>query len=150
DVIRLRFDSAMTLRQIADQLGGELTTEARFYRVRRQLKNALALLRRGLQQAGLDSIPCERDGLQCLLQGLSEDQLQVVELFYGTDLSYEEIAERVCPEVAPAGRGLRTRRLHRIALAHVLRRFSTSLGSLESRPGLRGPGRTISRGCDDK
>jgi hypothetical protein len=65
-------------------------------------------------------------------------------------LSYEEIGERVCPEVDPAGRGLRARRLHRIALVQLLRRCSRSLGGLESRPGTRGPGRTISRGCGDK
>jgi hypothetical protein len=45
---------------------------------------------------------------------------------------------------------LRARRLHRIALVHLLRRFCGSLGDLESRPGRRGPGRTISRGCGDK
>jgi hypothetical protein len=61
-------------------------------------------------------------------------------------LSYEEIGERVCPEVVPAGRGLRARRLHRIALVQLLRRYSRSLGGLESRPGFRGAGRTISRG----
>src|SRR5262249_41247697 len=82
-----------------------------------------------------------------LLQGLPKDQIKVLELFYGTDLSYEEIGERVCPEVVPAGRGLRARRLHRIALVHLLRRYSRSLGSLESRPGFRGAARTISPGC---
>jgi DNA-directed RNA polymerase specialized sigma24 family protein len=150
EVIRLRFDSAMTLQQIADQLGGELTTDARLSRVRRQLKEALALLRRGLQRAGLDVIPCERDGLRNLIHGLPEDQIKVLELFYGTDLSYEEIGERICPDVVPVGRGLRARRLHRIALVHLLRRYSSSLGSLESRPGLRGAGRKIPRGCGDK
>jgi DNA-directed RNA polymerase specialized sigma24 family protein len=122
-VIRLRFDSGMTLQQIADRLGGELTTDGRRSRVRRQLKEALALLRRGLQQAGLDTIPWERDSLLGLLQGLPEDQLKVLDRFYGTDWSYEEIGERVCPEVAPAGRGLRARRLHRVALVQLLRRF---------------------------
>jgi DNA-directed RNA polymerase specialized sigma24 family protein len=150
EVIRLRFDSGMTLRQIADQLDGGLTTDARLSGVRRRLKEALALLRRGLQQAGLDAIPCERNGLLGLLQGLPEDQLKVLELFYGTDLSYEEIGERVCPEVAPAGRGLRARRLHRIALVQLLRRYSRSLGGLESRPGFRGAGRTIPQSCGDK
>jgi DNA-directed RNA polymerase specialized sigma24 family protein len=149
EVIRQRFDSAMTLRQIADQLDGELTPDARLSRVRQQLKEALALLRRGLQLAGVDAIPWERDGLLGLLQGLPEDQLQVLELFYGTDWSYEEIGERVCPEVVPAGRGSRARRLHRVALVHLLRRFCGSLGGLESRPGRRGPWRTISRGCGD-
>jgi hypothetical protein len=52
--------------------------------------------------------------------------------------------------VVPAGRGLRARRLHRIALVHLLRRFSRSLCGLESRPVSRGAGRTISRGCGDK
>jgi hypothetical protein len=110
---------------------------------------ALAFLRRGLQRAGLDAIPCERDGLRNLIQGLPEDQIQVLELFYGTALSYAEIGERVCPEAAPAGRGLRARRLHRIALVHLLRRYSSSLDGLESRPGLRGRGPTISRDCGE-
>ena len=39
--------------------------------------------------------------------------------------------------MAAAGRGSRARRLHRIALVHLLRRYSRSLGGLESRPGLR-------------
>jgi hypothetical protein len=52
--------------------------------------------------------------------------------------------------VAPAGRGLRASRLHRIALVHLLRRFSSSLGGLESRPGLPEPGREISPNCGDK
>jgi hypothetical protein len=111
---------------------------------------ALALLRRGFQLAGLDAIPWERDGLRSLLRGLSADELRVLELFYGTDLSYEEIGERVCPEVAPTGRAWRTRRLHRLALVHLLRRFSSSLGGLESRPGLAEPGRAISRGRGEK
>jgi hypothetical protein len=51
--------------------------------------------------------------------------------------------------VAAAGRGLRARRLHRIALVHLLRRYSRSLGGRESRPGSRGAGRTISRGCGE-
>ena len=84
------------------------------------------------------------------IHGLPEDQIQVLELFYGTDWSYEEIGERVCPEVVPAGRGVRARRLHRIALVHLLRRYSRSLGSLESHPGRRGAGRTNSRKCGDK
>jgi DNA-directed RNA polymerase specialized sigma24 family protein len=130
EVIRLRFDLDLTLQQIADQLGGEMAANGRCLRVRRQIMKALAFLRRGLQRAGLDAIPCERDGLQNLIRGLPEDQIQVLELFYGTALSYEEIGERVCPEVAPAGRGLRARRLHRIALVRLLRRFSSSLGGL--------------------
>jgi hypothetical protein len=146
ELIHLRFDSAMTLRQIADQLGGELTTDARGFQVHRRIIRALDLLRSGLQLAGLDAMPCERDGLQGLIQGLPEDQIKVLELFYRTDLSYEEIGERVWPEVAAAGRGWRARRLHRIALVHLLRRYSRSLGGLESRPGSRGEGSRISRG----
>jgi DNA-directed RNA polymerase specialized sigma24 family protein len=150
ELIRLRFDLGMTLQQITNQLFGEWATNARRLRVMRRIKKALALLRRGLQQAGLDAIPCEREGLRNLIQGLPEAQIKVLELFYETDLSDEEIGERVCPEVAPAGRGLRARRLHRIALVHLLRRYSRSLGGHESRPGLRGPGRAISRDCGEK
>jgi DNA-directed RNA polymerase specialized sigma24 family protein len=150
ELIRLRFDAAMTLREIAEEWGGELTTDARLSRVRRQLKGALARLRSGLRRAGLDAIPGEWEGLRDLLRGLPEDQIRVVELFYGTDLSYEEIGERVCPEVDPAGRGSRARRLHRVALVHLLRRSCGSPGGLESRPGRRGPGRPISRGCGEK
>jgi DNA-directed RNA polymerase specialized sigma24 family protein len=146
EVIRLRFDSGMALQQIADQLFGEMAPHGRRSRVRRQLKKALDLLRSDLQRAGLDAIPCEREGLRDFIQGLPGEQIEVLELFYGTALSYEEIGERVCPEVAPAGRGLRARRLHRIALVHLLRRYSRSLGGLESRPGPRGPGRTFFRG----
>jgi DNA-directed RNA polymerase specialized sigma24 family protein len=146
EVIRLRFDSGMTLQQIADQSFGGTATDAHRFRVQRRINRALDLLRSGLQRAGLEAIPCERDGLRDVIQGLPEDQIKVMELFYGTALSYEEIGERVCPEVAPAGRGLRARRLHRIALVHLLRRYSRSLGSLESRRGLPGPGRAISRG----
>jgi DNA-directed RNA polymerase specialized sigma24 family protein len=149
EVIRLRFDLGMTVRQIADQLFGERATHGHRLRVRRRLKTAQALLRRGLRRAGLDAIPCERAGLRDLLQGLPDDQIKVLEFFYGTDLSYEEIGERVCPEVVPAGRGLRSRRLHRIALVQLLRRYSRALGGLESRPGLHGPGRANSRGCGD-
>jgi DNA-directed RNA polymerase specialized sigma24 family protein len=131
ELIRLRFDSAMTLREIAEKLGGGRATNGRRLRVRRRIVEALALLRSGLRLAGLDVIPFEREGLRGLLRGLSQEQLQVLEPIYGTDLSYEEIGERVCPEVVPAGRGLRARRLHRIALVHLLRRFSRSLGGLE-------------------
>jgi DNA-directed RNA polymerase specialized sigma24 family protein len=146
EVIRLRFDLGMTFRQIADQLFGEMAPNARRLRVQRRLKKALDLLRR----AGLDAIPWEKHGLRDLIQELSEDQLEVLELFHGTDLSYEEIGERVCPEVVPAGRGVQARRLHRIALVQLLRRCSRSLVGRESRAGLRGPGRTISRGRSDK
>jgi DNA-directed RNA polymerase specialized sigma24 family protein len=150
EMIRLRFDLGMTLQQIADQVFGGTATNGHLLRVRRRIKEALALLRSGLRLAGLDVIPCEREGLRDLLGGLPEDQIKVLEFFYGTDLSYEEIGERVCLDVAPAGRGLRARRLHRIALVHLLRRFSWSLGGLESRPGRRGPGRAISRGRGEK
>src|SRR5262249_37578005 len=137
------------LQQIADQLFGEMATHGHRLRVQRRIQEALALLRRGLQRAGLDAIPCEREGLRNLIQGLPDDQIKVLELFYGTDWSYEEIGERVCPEVVPVGRAVRARRLHRIALVHLLRRFSRSLGGLESRPVSRGAGRTISRGCGE-
>jgi DNA-directed RNA polymerase specialized sigma24 family protein len=150
EVIRLRFDSAMTLQQIADQLFGEGATNGHCLRVQRRIKKALSLLRSGLRRAGLDVIPCEREGLRNLIHGLSEDQIRILELFYGTDLSYEEIGERVCPEVVPAGRGLRARRLHRIALVQLLRRYSRSMGGLESRPGFRGAGRTIPQSCGEK
>jgi DNA-directed RNA polymerase specialized sigma24 family protein len=149
EVIRLRFDLDLTLQQIADQLGGEMATNACRLRVPRQIKKALAFLRRGLQRAGLDAIPYERDGLQNLIQGLPDDQIKVLELFYGTELSYEDIGERVCPEVAPAGRGLRARRLHRISLVHLLRRYSRTLDGLEPRPGLPGPGPRILGDCGD-
>jgi DNA-directed RNA polymerase specialized sigma24 family protein len=146
EVIHLRFDLAMTLRQIADQLFGERATNGDCVRVQRRIEKALSLLRSGLQRAGLNVIPCEWEGFRNVIQGASEDQIKVLEFFYGTDLSYEEIGERVCPEVVPAGRGSRARRLHRIALVHLLRRYSGSHGGRESRPGFRAAGCTISRG----
>jgi DNA-directed RNA polymerase specialized sigma24 family protein len=150
EVIRLRFDLELTLQQIAAQLFGETATSGHLLRVRRRISKALSLLRRGLQLAGLDALPCEREGLRNLIQGLPGDEIKVLELFYGTDLSYDEIGERVCPEVAPEGRGLRARRLHRIALVHLMRRYARSLGSLESRPGLHRPRCAISRNRSEK
>jgi DNA-directed RNA polymerase specialized sigma24 family protein len=69
ELIRLRFDAGMTLRQIADQLGGEGATDARRCRVRRRINKALALLRSGLRRAGLDALPGEWEGLRADLLG---------------------------------------------------------------------------------